>query len=69
MTPMKKLAASLALALTLGACSSAAVPGADKVLNQTDKANDVKTLVECQNQARYGSGGGTSVASGDCSTP
>jgi hypothetical protein len=66
---MKKLTVSLVLALTLGACSSAAVPGADKVLNQTDKANDVKTLVECQNQSQYGSGGGTSQASGACDTP
>ena len=66
---MKRLAISLALALTLGACTSAAAPGAGTVLQQTDKANDVKNLVECQNQAEYGSGGGTSQASGACATP
>ena len=66
---MKRLAASLVLALSLGACSSAAVPGADNVLHQTDKANAVKTQVECQQQSMYGSGGGTSQASGACDTP
>ncbi|HET7481274.1 MAG TPA: hypothetical protein VFK89_00300 [Actinomycetota bacterium] len=63
---MRKLAAAFGAALLLGACSSAAAPGAGTVLDQVDKAKDVKTTVECQQQSMYGSGGGTSAANGNC---
>ena len=48
---MKPLLVPLTAAILLGGCSSAAAPGADDVLNQVDKAEDVGQTADQHNDA------------------
>ena len=46
---MKPLLVPLTAAILLGGCSSAAAPGADDVLNQVDKAEQVQDAADKHN--------------------